>query len=52
MAINQSQNGVDDEIEVPQELYANERFRLGKKGTILLHVYTVYIYQFADELIK
>ena len=36
MAINQSQNGVDDEIEVPQELFANERFKLGKKGRITL----------------
>ena len=32
MAINQSQNGVDDEIEVPQELFANDRFKLVKKG--------------------
>ncbi|KAF6024478.1 TBC1D19 [Bugula neritina] len=31
MSINQCQVGIDDEVEVPQELFANERFRLGKK---------------------
>ena len=33
MAINQCQNGVDDEVEVPQEVFAQERFKLGKKGS-------------------
>ncbi|XP_067950063.1 TBC1 domain family member 19-like [Watersipora subatra] len=31
MSINHRQTGVDDEVEVPQELFANDRFRLGKK---------------------
>ena len=35
MAINQCQSGVDDEPEIPHELFAIERNKLAKKGIIL-----------------
>lgn len=37
MAINQCQTGVDDEMEIPQEIFSQERFRHGKQGVNQLY---------------
>ena len=35
MSINQCQTGVDDNSEIPPEMFDTERVRIGRKGLIL-----------------
>lgn len=38
MAINQCQTGIDDSVDIPPEMFDNDRVKLGKKGNFLITV--------------